>query len=124
MRHGAGQESRGYEYAGSNNPDGVAWYGGNSGRRTHPVGQKRANELGLYDLSGNVYEWVQDCWNGNYRGAPSDGWAWERGECSPRVLRGGSWYSDPRNLRSAFRLRYSADLRLNDFGFRIARSLP
>ena len=119
-----GQESRGYEYAGSNNPDGVAWYGGNSGRRTHPVGQKRANELGLYDLSGNVYEWVQDCWNGNYRGAPSDGWAWERGECSPRVLRGGSWYSDPRNLRSAFRLRYSADLRLNDFGFRIARSLP
>ena len=119
-----GQRSRGYQYAGSDNPDAVAWYGENSGGETHPVGQKRANELGLYDMSGNVHEWVQDCWNGNYRGAPSDGRAWESGECRRRVLRGGSWYNFPRNLRSAYRLWNSADNRNSDYGFRVARSLP
>ena len=68
-----GSRSRGYEYAGSDNPNAVAWYDENSGSKTHPVGQKQANELGVYDLSGNVREWVQDCWNDNYTGAPSDG---------------------------------------------------
>ena len=120
-----GQESRGYQYAGSNNPDAVAWYRENSGRRTHPVGQKQANELGLYDLSGNVEEWVQDCWNKNYSGAPSDGRARESGDCRGRVLRGGSWLSRPRFLRSAVRSRITADDRSSSvLGFRIARSLP
>ena len=120
-----GPQSQGYEYAGSDNPDAVGWYSNNSGGKTHPVGQKRANELGLYDMSGNVYEWVQDCWNGNYRGAPSDGRAWERGDCSPGVVRGGSWNAVPRLLRSAFRDWGTADDRYSGgSGFRIARSLP
>ncbi len=119
-----GSQSRGYEYAGSSTPGAVAWYSENSGKRTHPVGQKQANELGLYDLSGNVYEWVQDCVNDNYRGAPTDGRAWESGDCHGRVLRGGSWYLYPRLLRSAHRRWVTADYRNFNFGFRIARSLP
>ena len=118
-----GSQSRGYEYAGSDTPDAVAWYRGNSGGKTHSVGQKQANELGLYDLSGNVLEWVQDCWNESYAGAPSDGRAWESGDCSRRVLRGGSWDGGPRYLRSALRYRYTADNRSDNLGFRIARSL-
>ena len=106
-----GQESRGYEYAGSDTPDAVAWYEENSGERPHPVGQKQANELGLYDLSGNVWEWVQDCWNETYQGAPSDGRAWERGDCGRRVQRGGSWFYTPRYLRSAYRAWYIDDYR-------------
>ena len=119
-----GQESRGYEYAGSDTPDAVAWYEENSGERPHPVGQKQANELGLYDLSGNVWEWVQDCWNETYQGAPSDGRAWERGDCGRRVQRGGSWFYTPRYLRSAYRAWYIDDYRYSFSGFRLARSLP
>ena len=88
-----------------------------------PVGQKQPNELGLYDMSGNVTEWVQDCWHGNYSGAPSDGRAWESGNCSLRVLRGGSWYLDPRSLRSAGRGRLCTGSRYSNFGFRVARTL-
>ena len=119
-----GQQSRGYQYAGSGSVGAVGWYAGNSRGSTHPVGQKQANELGLYDMSGNVMEWVQDCWNDNYAGAPSNGQAWERGDCSRRVLRGGSWYDVPGALRSATRFRYTADNRVSLYGFRIARSLP
>ena len=119
-----GQQSLGYKYAGSNSPGAVGWYGENCGDETHPVGQKQANELGLYDLSGNVWEWVQDCWNRNYTGAPSDGRAWESGQCRRRVQRGGSWNHFPRNLRSARRDRVSADFRSFYDGFRLARSLP
>ena len=88
------------------------------------MGQKQANELGLYDLTGNVWEWVQDCWHDSYAGAPSDGRAWEQGDCGSRVLRGGSWIGPPRYLRSAMRSTYTADDRSPVFGFRIARSLP
>ena len=119
-----GSQSRGYRYAGSDSPHTVAWSRENSGERTHPVGQKQANELGLYDLSGNVFEWVQDCWNETYQGAPRDGQAWERGDCGRRVLRGGSWDLKPRYLRSAFRNGVPADLRDYGLGFRLARSLP
>ena len=119
-----GQQSQGYTYAGSDTPDGVAWYGENSGNETHAVGQKQANELGVYDLSGNIWEWVQDCWNMSYQGAPPDGSAWERGDCGRRVLRGGSWRFYPRYLRSAFRFHFTADYRYYINGFRIARSLP
>ena len=92
--------------------------------RTAPVGSYQANGFGLFDVLGNVWEWTQDCWNGSYAGAPRDGRAWERGECSRRVLRGGSWFIKPRILRSAIRGRYTADFRFNINGFRIARSLP
>ena len=122
-----GQQSRGYEYAGSDTPDLVAWYrknsGKNSGERTHPVGQKAANELGVYDMSGNVSEWVADCWNDSYRGAPSDGSAWTRGDCDYRMVRGGSWIDSPKNLRSASRDRGEAGDWVSIIGFRVARTL-
>ena len=118
-----GQRSRGYQYAGSETLDVVAWYDATSGGKTHPVGQKEPNELGLYDMSGNVLEWTQDCWNDNYRGAPSDGRAWESGNCEQRVLRGGSWYDSPRFLRSALRFGGTAGNRDNSYGFRLARTL-
>ena len=93
-------------------------------KQTAPVGSFQPNRFGLYDVHGNVWEWVQDCWNGNYNDAPSDGRAWSTGDCSQRVLRGGSWLSEPRFLRSADRSRGTTDERDSDFGFRIARSLP
>ena len=118
-----GRHSRGYAYAGGNKVGAVGWHEGNTGGRTHPVGQKGANELGLHDMSGNVWEWVQDCWNGSYRGAPADGRAWERGECGGRVARGGSWDVQPRNLRAAIRFGSTSGSRINGLGFRIARTL-
>ena len=110
------------------NYDGNYTYGG--GRRgsyreqTVAVGSFPSNAFGLYDVHGNVWEWVQDCHHENYNGAPSAGQAWERGECSSRVLRGGSWYNKPRNLRSANRSRNTSVNRIIVVGFRIARSLP
>ena len=115
-----GQQSRGYTYAGSNDPRSVAWYLDNS---THPVGRKQANELGLYDMSGNVWEWVQDCWNDSYQGAPSDSRPWERGDCGRRVARGGSWGNVPGDLRSANRSWSDTGLRGGILGFRLTRTL-
>ncbi|MDE0330230.1 MAG: SUMF1/EgtB/PvdO family nonheme iron enzyme [Nitrospinae bacterium] len=91
--------------------------------KTVPVGSFPANAFGLHDVHGNVREWVEDCWNGNYRGAPSDGSAWTSGVCSSRVLRGGSWLNFPRNLRSANRSGNSAGRRNFSNGFRVARTL-
>ncbi len=118
-----GRQSRGYRYAGGNDVGSVGWYLDNSGSRTHAVGQKRGNELGLHDMSGNVWEWVQDCWNDSYRGAPDDGRAWHRGKCGRRVARGGSWGSIPGVLRAAFRGRFTSGYRNYLLGFRIARTL-
>ena len=118
-----GQQSRGYPYAGSDDWTAVAWYYENSGNRTQPVGQKQANELGLYDMSGNVREWVQDCWHASYTGAPADGWAWEQGDCRRRAIRSGSWYGKPSYVRSANRFWYATYFRNNNLGFRIARTL-
>ncbi len=107
-----GNQSQGYTYAGSNNLDYVAWHSGNSydavnpiyeGRGTHIVGTKQANELGIHDMSGNVWEWCQDKWHDDYYGAPADGSAWENGNSSSRVLRGGRWYSDANRCRVAYR---------------------
>ena len=97
-------------------------YGGNMGK-TQPVGSYGANGFGLYDMHGNVWEWVQDCWNDNYRGAPSNGDAWESGNCSHRVLRGGSWDSYPRDLRTANRFWGGTGDRSDDHGFRVAQTL-
>ncbi len=89
------------------------------GEQTAPVGSFEANAWDVHDMHGNVWEWVQDCYNYSYNGAPSDGSAWESEDCSNHVQRGGSWYNGPGDLRSANRdkssLRYSGD------GFRVAR---
>jgi formylglycine-generating enzyme required for sulfatase activity len=100
-----------------------AWYAANSNGQTQPVGTKTANAFGLYDMHGNVWEWTQDCWNMNYEGAPRDGTARTDGDCSRRVVRGGSWNGNPRNLRSANRDWNDAADRNNDVGFRVARTL-
>ena len=92
-------------------------------RQTAPVGQFEANRFGLHDVHGNVWEWVEDCWNGSYAGAPADGSAWRSGNCDQRVLRGGSWYLNPRGLRAAYRNRNVSGYRNYDIGFRIARTL-
>ena len=110
------------------NYEGTSTYGsGRRGRyreRTVPVGSFPSNAFGVHDVHGNVWEWVEDCWHGGYRGAPADGSAWESGDCSRRVLRGGSWDDVPRYLRSASRIRGLAVLRfLDNGGFRVAMTL-
>ena len=93
------------------------------GLGTAPVGSYGANGFGLHDMHGNVWEWTVDCWNDGYAGAPSDGRAWERGDCAKRVLRGGSWGSSPGLLRSASRYWGAPGSRGSSFGFRVARTL-
>jgi formylglycine-generating enzyme required for sulfatase activity len=93
--------------------------------KTLPVGSLAKDAWDLYDLHGNVWEWVQDCWHDNYQGAPDSGRAWVSG-CSGeirRVLRGGSWINDPVINRSAFRIRFTPDDRYYSTGFRLARTL-
>ena len=87
------------------------------------VGSYRPNGFGLYDVLGNVEEWVDDCWNDSYKGAPADGSAWYSGECSRRVVRGGSWLSEPRELRSAERGKWLTVAPWPWLGFRVARTL-
>ncbi len=92
--------------------------------KTVEVGKYSPNAFGLYDVHGNVWEWVEDCWNSNYAGAPGDGSAWTSSNCARRVQRGGSWFINPRSLRSAVRgyFSYSASYRGFDFGLRVART--
>ena len=92
-------------------------------RQTAPVGSYAANAFGVHDIHGNVMEWVEDCWNDSYAGAPGDGSAWRAGDCSLRVLRGGSWSNIPRILRSANRYELSTGFRFGSIGFRVARTL-
>jgi formylglycine-generating enzyme required for sulfatase activity len=95
-----------------------------SGQQTSPVGSYKPNAFGLYDTVGNAAEWVEDCWNDNYRGAPKDGSAWTAGACRLRVLRGGAYDSQAKSVRSTARFRYDSDVRYPANGFRVVRELP
>ena len=97
-----------------------AWYSSNAGGKTHPVGEKAANGFGLHDMHGNVWEWCEDPWHGNYNGAPDDGSAWTTGGGGIRVLRGGSWNDNPQNLRAACRFISTLGIRYDYIGFRVA----
>ena len=93
------------------------------GARTAPVGSFLPNKFGLYDTIGNVWEWLEDCWNDNYFGAPADGTSWNTGDCSVRGTRGGSWLNDPRFLRSAHRNSLYYTYRKYNTGFRVVRGI-
>ena len=91
--------------------------------RTMRPGTYRPNGFGLYDTAGNVYEWVEDCWNDNYTKAPKDGSAWISGQCRQRVLRGGSFANKSNTVTSAARFRYDLDVRYFANGFRVVRDV-
>ncbi len=115
-----GKKSRGYQYSGSNTLGDVAWYEGNSGSKTHAVGTKQPNELGIYDMTGNVYEWCQD-WYGSYSSSPqTNPIGAVSGSC--RVYRGGCWVSSARNCRTSYRGRRTPDFRYGFLGLRLVLS--
>ena len=87
------------------------------------VGTFPPNPYGLHDMEGNVFEWVEDCWNDNFKGAPADGTAWLTGDCSIRVQRGGAWGYPPDYLRTAVRGRQEHGYRYINAGLRAARTL-
>ena len=115
-----GKKSRGYQYSGSNSISDVAWYTDNCGSKTHPVGTKQANELGIYDMSGNVYEWCQD-WKGLYSSSS---------QTNPigavngpfRVFRGGSWLGYARFCRSSCRCSGTTNCSIDNLGLRLVLS--
>jgi formylglycine-generating enzyme required for sulfatase activity len=92
-------------------------------KQTSPVGSFRPNGFGLFDTAGNAAEWVEDCWNDNYRNAPRDASAWMSGDCHMHVLRGGAFTSKATDVRSSARFRYDSDVRYYANGFRVARDL-
>jgi formylglycine-generating enzyme required for sulfatase activity len=111
-----------YEYAGSNYLPEVGWYRENSQKETQRAGRKPPNILGLYDMSGNVWEWCEDEWQNNYKGAPEDGSAWTKGEnVGIRVVRGGSWLDLDNDCRVADRSGDDAYGWSFDVGFRLSR---
>ncbi|HPH11495.1 MAG TPA: SUMF1/EgtB/PvdO family nonheme iron enzyme [Thermotogota bacterium] len=116
-----GRNSKGYKYSGSDNPDEVAWYINNSGNKVQEIGKKKANELGLFDMSGNVSEWCYD-WFGDYSSeaqtnpiGPSNG--------TNRVYRGGSWYVRSQYSRVAFRSSYPPSSKYTHHGIRLVRTV-
>ena len=113
-----GRKSRGYKYAGDNDIGLVAWYEDNSGNETHPVATKQANELGVYDMSGNVEEWCSDGYDGYQSSSQSDPQGPSSG--SDRVGRGGSFFFDARYCRVSNREYYTPDFRTFDLGFRLS----
>ena len=115
-----GKKSRGYQYSGSNALGDVAWYEGNSGSKTHAVGTKQPNKLGIYDMTGNVYEWCQD-WYGSYSSSPqTNPIGAVSGSC--RVYRGGCWVSSARNCRTSYRGRRTPGFRYGFLGLRLVLS--
>lgn len=126
-----GNQSKKRLYSGSKVINEVAWYevnaleGNTHGvqKTTRPVGTKKSNELGIFDMSGNVREWVEDCWHKQYDGAPSNSRAWQQaneGDCSRRVLRGGSWFTDGFYSRVSDRDWGENEEKTHHYGFRLA----
>jgi formylglycine-generating enzyme required for sulfatase activity len=106
-----------YTYAGSDDPDVVAWYGSNSGGKTHEVGKKAPNGLGLYDMSGNIWEWCWDWYGGYSSGAQTDPTGAVSG--TGRVIRGGDWNASAVDVRSVYRYGNNPGYRLDNIGFRL-----
>jgi formylglycine-generating enzyme required for sulfatase activity len=126
-----------WEYAARGGTNSPYWWGRDVGSRqancrecntgssqqTAAIGSYKANPFGLFDTAGNAAEWVEDCWNDNYRGAPQNGSPWLTGQCRLRVLRGGAFDSAAKYLRSTARFRYDSDVRYSANGFRVVREL-
>lgn len=110
-------------YCGGENIETLSWYDGNSKKQIHPVARKEPNAWGFHDMSGNVWEWVSDCWNGNYIGAPTNGSEWTMHNCTVRRLRGGAWDSGPQFIRSSTRGSDNHLLRMHNNGVRPVRVL-
>ena len=105
--------------------DEYAWFFSKSGSGTHPVGEKKPNPFGLFDMHGNVWEWVEDHWHDNYNGAPTDGSAWVDADTAAfRVVRGGGWFDFAVSCRSAIRAGGGPGNRRDNLGFRLSRTLP
>ena len=115
-----GKKSRGFQYSGSNNLSDVAWYDGNSGNKTHAVGTKQANELGIYDMSGNVCEWCQD-WYDKYSSSSQVN-PIGANSVSRRVIRGGNWLNYAGHCRSSCRSFGASDIGMNFLGLRLVLS--
>lgn len=116
-----GSHSHNLKYAGGNAVDNVAWYDSNSLQQSHPVGLKEPNELGLYDMSGNVWEWCSDWFSEKYYTESPEKDPQGPGKDVYRVCRGGSWWSEKGDLRVSNRDRYPPDARDDDVGFRLAK---
>jgi hypothetical protein len=121
---GTGAEDAPSTYAGGEDIDAVAWHGGNSERQTHPVGQKKPNGYGLFDMTGNVWEWCADEWDAAGPRGTDPHRAESDASGSDRVLRGGSWGNVPADARAANRVRSAPDARSSNLGLRTAVDVP